>query len=153
DGYDFLFEASRLPRGVGELLAAEGVLVLRFTGDAVLLRAVFRGARHREAALRVEQRGPQRVFELSLAKPQPGAETADHVGRLAHALHAAGQDDVGFTGEDQVGAAHCGLDTGPAQPVHGECRYFDRQTGAKSDVTRAVDGVGTRLQDVAEHDV
>ena len=60
-------------------------------GDAVLAGAVLGGDRHRAAAVRVEQRLPQRVLELALSELEAAAQSADDVRRLAHALDAAGR--------------------------------------------------------------
>ena len=45
------------------------------------------------------------VLELPLPEPQPVAQPADDVRRLAHALGAAGEDDVGLAEEDHLPAA------------------------------------------------
>jgi hypothetical protein len=101
----------------------------------------------------VEQRGPQRVFELPLAEPQASAQPANHVRRLAHALRAAGQDDVRFAELQQLRAAHRRLDSGAAQAIHRQRRHLDRDAGLEPDMTRAVHRVRAGLQDVAVDDV
>src|SRR5204862_2706872 len=68
DRHDFLRHPSGLPRSVRELLAAQGIAVLLLAADLVLRRAVLGGRRHRAAAVRVEQPGPERVLELPLAE-------------------------------------------------------------------------------------
>jgi hypothetical protein len=103
--------------------------------------------------VRVGERFPQRVFERALPKPQSAAQSADHVRRLAHALHTACQHDVGFTQLDHLGAADCGLDAGAAQAIDGQRRDLHRHAGLEAHVSRAVDGVRARVQHVAEHDV
>jgi hypothetical protein len=103
--------------------------------------------------VRVEQCRPQRVFELPLAEAQAVAQPADHVRRLAHALHAAAEDDVRFAELDHLAAARRRLDAGAAQAIHRQRRHLDRHARLQADVARAVDGVGTGLQHVAEHDV
>jgi hypothetical protein len=110
DRHDFVGEPSRLPRGVGELLTAQGVAILRLARDAVPGRAILRRRGHRATAVRVEQRRPQRVLELALSEPQPGPQAADDMRSLAHALHPARQDDVGFLQPDHLATAHRRLD-------------------------------------------
>ena len=75
------------------------------------------------------------------------------MGRLAHALHATGEDDIGLAEQDQLAAADSGLDAGAAQPVDGQGRNFDRQAGFQSNVPCAVDRVGAGLEHVPEDDV
>ena len=94
---------------------------------AVLRGAVLGGGGHGAAAVRVEQRRPQRVFELPLSEPQPAAQAADDVRRLAHALGPAGQHEVGFAEQDHLRAADRRLDARAAQPVDRQRRHFDRQ--------------------------
>ena len=103
--------------------------------------------------MRVGEGLPERVFERALSKAQPLAQPADHVRRLAHALGAAGQHDVGFAEQDHLRAADRRLNAGPAEAIDGERRHVDRHAGFEPDVARAVDRVGARLQHVAEHDV
>ena len=66
------------------------------------------------------------VFELALAEPQPVAQAADDVRRLAHALHAAGEDDVRLAELNHLRAADRRLDARPAQPIDRQRRHFDR---------------------------
>ena len=104
DRRDFLGEAAGLPRGIGELLAAERVAVLFLARDAVLRSAVLGGRRHRATAVRVEKRSPEVVLELSLSESKPTTQPADDVRRLAHALGAAGEDHIGFVEQDLLPA-------------------------------------------------
>ena len=131
DGNDLIGQPAVAPRGLGELLAAQGVAVLRLARDAVLRRAVLGGHGHRASAMGVEERRPQRVLELPLAQAQTVAETANHVRRLAHALHPAGEDDVGFAEENHLRAAGGGLDPGPAQAIHRQCRHVHGHAGRR----------------------
>ena len=153
DRHDLVGEAALLPRPLGELLAAKRVAILLLARHAVFRGAVLGRARHRAAAVGVEQRGPERVLELPLSEPQAAAQAANDVRRLAHALGPAGQDDVRFTELDHLAAADGRLNARSAQAVHRQGRHLDRHAGLEPDVTRAVDGVGARLQHVAEDDV
>ena len=101
--------------------------------------------------MRVEERRPERVFELSLPQTQAVAQPANDVRRLAHALHAAGEHDVRFAELDELRAVDGGLDAGAAKAIHRERRHLDRQPRPEAHVTRAVDGVRASLHDVAEH--
>ena len=94
DRHHFVVKSAGFPGGISELLAAERVAVLLLAGDAVFRRAVLCSRGHGAAAMGIQERGPQRVFELPLTEPQAIAESTDHMRRLAHALHAARQDDV-----------------------------------------------------------
>ena len=78
----------------------------------VLHGAVLRGRGHRAAAVRVEERRPQRVFQLSLTETQAAPQPANHVRRLAHALHAAREHHVRFTKKDLMRRLNGGLDAG-----------------------------------------
>ena len=95
----------------------------------------------------------KRVFELALPELEAAAQAAHDVRRLAHALHAAGEDDLGFAELDVLRAGDRRLDAGAAQPVHRQRRHTDRQPGLERDMARAVDGIGARLQHVAEDHV
>ena len=96
-GYDLLRKTPRLPGGGRETLAAQRVLVLGLPRDAVFLGAVLRGDSHAAAAVRVGERFPQRILERALSKAQSAPQSADHMRRLAHALHPTGQNDLRFT--------------------------------------------------------
>src|SRR6185436_12288818 len=113
---DLVLESAGLPRRVGELLAPDCVAVLFLARDAVLRRAVLRGRRHRAAAMRVEERRPQRVLELSLPEAQAAPQTADDVRRLAHALRSTREHDVRFAELDHLSAADGRLNPRAAQP-------------------------------------
>ena len=108
---------------------------------------------HRAAAVGVEERRPQVVLELPLAEAQAVSKPADDVRRLAHALGAAGEHDVGLAEQNHLPAADGRLNAGTAQPIDRQRRHFDRHARLQPDVARAVDRVGARLQHVAEDDV
>src|SRR6185295_13576050 len=114
---DLVGEAPVGPGLLGELLTPDRVAILLVARDAVLGRTVLRRPRHRAAAVRVEERGVERVLELPLAEAEAAAQSADDVRRLAHVLHAAGQDDVRFAEQDELRAADRRLDAGSAQAV------------------------------------
>ena len=122
DRRDFFDETAFPPRLGGELLAAKRIAVLFVAADAVLLRAVLGGHRHRAATVRIEQRFPQVVLEPALAELEAAAKTADHVRRLAHALDAAGKHEARLAELNHLRATDGRLDPGSTEPVH-------RQTG------------------------
>src|SRR5262249_2014895 len=153
DGHDFLDEAAFAPGLVGELLAAQRVAVLIFAADAVLRGAVLGRHRHGAAAVRIEQRFPQVVFELALPELEAGPKSADHVRRLAHALDAAGEHEARLAKLDHLRPADRRLDTRSPQPVDGQRGHVDWHAGLERNVTRAVDRVGARLEHVADDGV
>src|SRR5690606_39755180 len=96
DGRDLGVEAALVPGLLRAHLRAVGDLVGLLPRDAVPRCELLCRLSHREAALRVGERGPQRVLEhaAGLAQPQLAPACAAHdVRRLAHGLRAAGQED------------------------------------------------------------
>src|SRR5690606_33611127 len=111
DGRDLGIEAAFVPRLLRAHLRAVVDVVGLLARDAVAARELFRRLRHGEAALRVGERGPQRVLEhpAGLTQPQLAPARAAHdVRRLAHGLRAAGQDDVRLAEQDLLRAADDG---------------------------------------------
>ena len=153
DRHDFFLQPPVLPRTIGELLTAKRVAVLLLTRHTILCGTVFCSRRHRAAAVGVEQGGPERVFELALAKAESGPKAADHVRCLAHALHAAREHDVRLVEQDHLRTTDGRLNAGSTQPVDRQRGDFDRQAGLQAHMTRTVDSVRARLHDVAKDDV
>src|SRR5690606_12031625 len=95
DRGDLVLEPALLVRRRPTLLARERVLVAVLARDAVLLREVLRGDRHRRVAVAVRERGPQRVLDLRRLPERPAlAPAAEDVRRLGHVLGAADEDDL-----------------------------------------------------------
>ena len=62
------------------------------------------------------------------ARPRPrGAGLGHDERRAGHALHAAGDDQVGVAGADRPGRDGDGVQPGAAQPVHRAAGHLDRQ--------------------------
>ena len=59
------------------------------------------------------------VEDAVVADAVAGARLGQQVGRVGHRLHAAGQDDVGRAGQDQVVGQHGGLHARAADLVDG----------------------------------
>ena len=150
DRRDFVAEAAGLPCRGGQLLTANGELVLCFARDAVFARQIFSRPRHVAATVRIEQGHHQRIFELTLAQLESPSRAANHVRRLAHRFHTAGKHDARFVELDQLRCRNDGLNARAAQPIDGQGRNFDRKTRFESDVTRTVHRVAAGLQSIAE---
>ena len=75
------------------------------------------------------------------------------MGRLAHALHAAGQHPGGLAERDHLGRGHHRLVARAAQPVDGEGGDLLRHPGLERHVPRPVERVARGLERVAHHDV
>src|SRR5262249_41544622 len=151
DRHDLFHQAPLTPRGVGELLAAARVAVLRLTRDAVLRRTGLCCELHRTAAVRVDERLPQRIFQLALTEPETAAESTNNMRRLAHALDPAREHQARFLELDHLRAADRSLDAGAAQAIDRERRHLNRYARPQCDVAGTVDRVGARLGHVAEH--
>ena len=59
-------------------------------------------------------------MDLLIAVLPTGAGPVQQIGSLAHAFHAAGQDDLGIAGANGLGREHDGLEAGAAHLVDGE---------------------------------
>ncbi len=135
------------------LLASQRVRVRVLARDPVFLRTVFSGDRHRAPGIGIVETFPQPVLQLALAKPETGAQAANHVRHLAHVLHAAGEHDVGFLKLHVLSRGDHRLDTRSAEPIHGQRGHMNRQARLEPHMTRAVVRVDAALLDVAEDDV
>ncbi len=89
----------------------------------------------------------QGINHLLIAILVPRARSRKQVGRLAHAFHAAGDDDLGFAGADRLGCEHDRLQAGAADFVHGVRGYG---IGQPSEQCRLA---GRVLADAGLHDV
>ena len=146
--------APAVPGRLAHAWLRRGVGVDRRAIEPVALGELLRGLRHREPAVAVAQRLPERVLERrGRAEPKAPARAAHHVRRLAHRLGAAGEHDLRLAQQNLVRALDDRLEAGAAEPVDGDRRRLDRQARAQADVAREVDGVGGGLEHVAEDDV
>ena len=68
----------------------------------------------------------------AIARPRP----VEQIGRIAHALHAAGEGDVGRAREDEVMGEHRRLHARAAHLVDGRRAHAKRQTGPEACLPR-----------------
>ncbi len=118
-GDAFVGEAAGVDGGGGALVAGEGEGVLVFARDVMALGDVFRGESHGEVGVGLV------VHE---ARVERGA-VAEH-GDLAHALGAAGDDEVGHAALDALGADGDGFEAGGAEAVDGDGGHVVGEAGA-----------------------
>ena len=101
----------------------EREFVLLVTGKSVALGAVFSVGTHETAfVVGVLESVEKHVIEdAAMAHAITGAGTVEEIRSVAHALHAAGDDDLGAAGKEQVVREHDGLHAGAAHLVDGDC--------------------------------
>ena len=112
----------------------ERELVLFLAREFVTLGTVFSEGAH-EAAFVVgvfESVEKHVIEDAAMAHAITGAGTVEEIRSVAHALHAAGDDDLGAAGEDQVVREHDGLHAGAAHLVDGDCAGGGGQSCAES---------------------
>ena len=114
-------KAPLFPGRGGALVALGGKAVLVGSGYAALAGNVFGGLAH----VPVLEGAPQAVVDhgvddllVAVLPAGPGAE--QQIGRLAHAFHAAGDDQVGVAGPDGLGRQHDRLEARAAHLVDRE---------------------------------
>ena len=76
-----------------------------------------------------------------------------HVGRAAHALDAAGDDEIGLARAHQARRDGDRVQARAAQAVHRDARHFDGQAREQRRHAREIAVVLARLVRAAEHDV
>ncbi len=132
DGSDLAGEEPCLLRRLGPHLAAIGEGVLIGAVDAELFGDILGGLRHRvDAILRLHQRVDEApadggVEELRLAREGLG-RLAHHERRPGHALHPAGDDEIGLAGADGARRLPHRIEARAAQPVDGHRRHLGRE--------------------------
>ena len=150
DRDDLVPEPAGAERGLGGLLAAQGVTVRLLPADAALDRQVLGGLRHGAAAMGIHQPHQKGVLELCVTHAQPGAQAPHDVRGLRHVFHAPGEDDFRLLQAEERGRGDDRLDTGAAQAIDGQRGDGVGQPGLQTDVTRPVHGVAARLHGVPE---
>jgi hypothetical protein len=111
----------------GTISSSEREHVLLVAADLVLLGHVLGRDAHVVLVVNVEQAvDDHRVDELPLAHALAVARAGQHVGRQAHALLAAGDDDLGVAVAHRLGGEHDRLQAGAADGVDGERRHGHR---------------------------
>ena len=163
DPLDLHDEAVVLAGVVGRghpLVGAHRPGVLLVAADAQLGR---QPARRRRRGSRSSARGTSgwpcasRPWSGAAASTRGSASSGfgQHVGRPAHALDAAGDDEVGVAGGDGAARLHHGLAARGAQPVDRDTRHADGQAGEQrghaGDVAVLLAGaVGVAVVDVLD---
>ena len=120
-------EFSGVNRGNGFLVTLERKLVHLFARDFILVGDELGGQAHHLVFNRAEQpvvvgAVHQRVVAVAVA----GARFGQQERRIAHAFHAAGQDDVGVARFDSLRAEHGGFEAGAAHLVHRQRAHLGR---------------------------
>ena len=137
-GDDLFLEPPGLLGRAGLQLRIEGKLVLLVAGDLELGRHVLRGDAHMVALEGVPKPVPQHgVDELHRAHLYAVAQ----MGRMrggAHALHAAGRDDIAFAGADLLSRQRHRAQAGAAELVDAEGGLVVRHAGGAGGLTRRV---------------
>ena len=117
-------------RAIGALERGERESVLRLAGELILLRAILGEGPH-QAALVIGVLEPveeHRIGHLAVAHAIAGAGAVEQIGRIAHALHAAGDGDLGAAGADEVMGEHRRLHARAAHLVDGGGADAERQS-------------------------
>ena len=103
------------------------VIILRLARELKSLGAIFGECSHQTAlVIGVFEAVEEHVIDhLAMAEAIAGARPVEQIGRVGHALHAAGDDDIGAAGEDQVMGEHGRLH---ARAAH----FVDRRRARRS---------------------
>ena len=132
---DLVVEPARRPRRFRPLLAGRRVLVALGAGDPVALRQRLRGLAHQFVGERtVEAVAVHPVLHRRVAEPLAEAHARQQVGRVAHALHAAGGDDLRFAEPHRVRRVEDRPEAGGAGLVDRPRRNGVREPGAAPDL-------------------
>ena len=152
-GYLFL-EPAGLVGVIGALLRAQRELVQHLAGDVLLLGVKLGGVRHIKAAVAVQQRDHQRVFQFAFAQADsPSACRESHAAPGYIDSMPPASTVFGLAELDHLRRRYHRLHARSAEAVDGERRNFDRHAGFQRDVARAVNGVARGLLRVAHHAV
>ena len=105
----------------GRISRTERQWILHRARDAVLLGDLLAGDAHVEVVVDVPQAVPDhRVDQLAVAEAHARARFRQQVRRVAHALHAAGDDHFGIARADRLGREHHALEARAADLVDRE---------------------------------
>ena len=130
DRHDFGVEDAVGDRLPGTGVASHGEIVLLGPAEVILLGADLAAGSHVLVAVdvpeAVEDHG---VEELTVAESIALAGFGEQVGRTAHALHAAGDDQRRVAGADRLVGEHDGFQARAADLVDRECTDGIGQTG------------------------
>ena len=134
DRNDLVVEAPCRDRRAGALLAAQGEGVLIAPRHLPFGRHVLRGLGHRMGAvgllhLRIDEPPAERGVLEGDAAGERRVSLVHHERRARHALDAAGNHQLHFTGGNGAGGDGDRIHARAAQPVDGRARHFLRQPG------------------------
>ena len=121
---------ARALRAREALLRAQRPLVLRLARDLIFLDQVLgMPARMFAGESVVQPVAKHAVVKLPVAQAIAPAAAADEIGRLIHALHAAGDGGIGVAEQDLLRRGHDRLRARAADAVHRHGRDRHRQAG------------------------
>jgi len=135
---DLFLEFSFLDGFFRQLLASETKGVLVFPGHIVFFRHIFRGLAHGVPAQGIKE--DQLVLELAMAQAIAPPGLFQHKGGIAHAFHAAGNDNISIPGFNDLGSQGHGLDTAGTGLADGELGFFNGNPGLDRHNPGGVDG-------------
>ncbi len=120
DGDDLVSKTPGLRRFLRSHVAVVSELILRLTADVIALRNNLRFFAHVD----VLDGAPEavvddRIHRGSVAHTKAGAGLRQQIGRVAHALHAAGDIEVPVAGFDRLSGQHDGFQAGATHQVDG----------------------------------
>jgi hypothetical protein len=138
NGGDLARERSVLVGLPGALQALGGKGVLRLAGELVVLGRVLGEGAHQPALVVgvLEAVEEHVVLDLGMAEPGAAAHFRQQVGRVGHALHAAGNDDVRRPRVQRIIGQHHRLHPGAAHLVDGGAGHGMRQAGGDRGLAR-----------------
>lgn len=129
DRNNFL-EQTSLGGGLGLLVGVDGILVLGFTAQLMVLGAELGLDTHELLAIGItETIGLNTVDKAAVTVLDASAEVGHIMGDVGHALGAAGDNDIGIASHDGLGAKDDGLHAGSAHLVDGGGDNLVRETG------------------------
>jgi hypothetical protein len=149
-GRDLVVETARFACGDRLALRGQRHAILRLPIDAIFLRDVLRGFRHRmRAVLLIEPLVDEAPADGRIVNLRMTAERRlglrHHKGRTAHALHATCDHQFGFARLDGACGTAQRIHTGTTQTVDGRARHVLRQPRQQTRHTRHVTIVFARL--------
>ena len=131
-GYDFASELARRLAPNGSAMTFEGKGVLIGARDGVSHGNVIGLVSHRAILKRTpESVVEHRVDRLPIAEFPSLSHASQQIGSTAHALHAAGDDDLGVAGADRLVGQHDGFQPRATHLVHARRGHGRRQSGGQ----------------------
>ena len=138
---------------VRSLLRPQGKLILHLARDPVLRAIKLGRVRHVRAAIAIQQRNHQGIFQLAARRKRKPFAPADDEWRLRHRFHSAGQDNISFAKLNHLRRIHDRLHAASAQTIHCQCGSFNGQPGPQRHMTRTVERISRGLLRVSKYSV